>query len=247
MSKLNPYIEILGEYKTAHNPLAVRCTICDHEWSAKPSRLLNGAQCTNCIKPHTSFMEQFILLAFQEALGADHVESRNVAAIGLELDIFIPRYKLAIEPGTWLYHKSKVTTHDLQKRNECTENGIRLITVYDTFPPDTAPPYETDCYVFDGFLNEPGYGRIIHFIKDLMDAYEINHSSIDWQKIANNAYAACHYNAHEIFVETLAKKQPNIAVLEKYKGTNTPITVNSTACSHPSWKARPYHKLSPSS
>lgn len=243
MHEQNPYIEILDEYHSSHHPLQVRCAICGHEWSVKPYRLLNGAQCTNCIKPHTSFMEQFILHAFQEALGGDQVEARNISTIGLELDIFIPKYKLAIEPGTWLYHESKVATHDLQKRRECANNGIRLITVYDTYPPDTAPPYKTDCYVFEGFLNEPGYSRIINFLKDLMNSYQINHNNIDWKQIANKAYSACHYNAHEMFVATLSKKQPNIEVLEKFKGTNIPITVNNTNCSHPSWKARPYTLL----
>ena len=127
MYGLNPYIEILGEYKTAHNPLAVRCTICNHEWSAKPSRLLNGAQCTNCTKPHTSFMEQFIFLAFQEALGADHVESRNIDAIGLELDIFIPRYKLAIEPGTWL---SLHMTYKSEMNAQKMESGSLQYTIH---------------------------------------------------------------------------------------------------------------------
>lgn len=239
----NPFIEILDEYKTALTPLRVRCTICGCEWAAKPNRLLRGAQCTNCVKPHTSFMEQFILLAFQEAMGEDSVESRNTSAIGFELDIFVPTLNLAIEPGTWLYHESKATTIDLQKRNACKKAGIRLITVYDTYPPDTAPPYESDCYVFDGFLNEPGYKRIIEFTQYLMGAYEIDYSRIDWKKIASKAYAACHYNAHESFVKDLAEKYPNIEVLEEYKGTNIPIEVKSKICTHPSWKARPYTLL----
>ena len=243
MQAYNPYIEILGEYKTATTPLKVKCAICGNEWLSKPNRLLNGAQCQNCTKPHTSFMEQFMLISFQDAIGEESVESRNTSAIGLELDIYVPNYKLAIEPGTWLYHKNKVGARDLDKRKKCQEVGIRLVTVYDTYPAGKKPPYESDCYVFDGFLNEPGYKRLIRFLTDLMSSVNINSSNLDWAQIANRAYAACHYNAHESFVKALAETQPNIDVLEEYKGANIPIMVNDKTCNHPTWKARPYTLL----
>lgn len=243
MYRLNPYIEIMDEYKTALTLLRVRCTICGYEWDSKPNRLLQGAQCTNCVKPHTSFMEQFILIAFQDVVGKDLVESRNTSAIGLELDVYIPKYRFAIEPGTWLYHKDKVATYDLEKRNKCKDAGIRLITIYDTYPSEMAPPYDFDCYVFDGFLNEPGYERIIALIKELMASVNLDYSNVDWLNIANKAYAACHYNAHETFIMALADVQPNIEVLEEYKGTNIPITVNNRTCAHSPWNARPYTLL----
>ena len=243
MNSLNPYIEILEEYRTARTPLKVGCTICGYEWSVKPNRLLNGAQCTQCTKPHTSFMEQFILIAFQKVIGEDSVESRNTSAIGLELDVYIPKYSLAIEPGTWLYHETKIASYDLEKREKCERAGIRLITVYDTYPPNTPPPFKTDCYVFEGFLNEPGYERLIEFLKNLMESLALEYSSVDWNLIANEAYAACHFNAHNYFVEALAKAQPNIEVLEEYKGTNIPIAVNDRACAHSPWKARPFTLL----
>lgn len=239
MRSFNPYIEILEEYKTATTPLRVKCVICGYEWESKPFRLLNGAQCQNCTKPHTSFMEQFMLIAFQDAVGKNCVESRNTSAIGLELDIYLSSYKLAIEPGTWLYHKNKVSARDLDKRKKCKEAGIRLVTVYDTYPVGENPPYESDCYVFDGFLNEPGYKRLITLVTDLMASCDIDSSNLDWTQIANNAYAACHYNAHESFVKTLAEICPHIEVLEQYKGSNIPIEVNDKTCMHPTWKARP--------
>ena len=132
MYKYNPYIEIIGEYKTALSPLKVRCRICGNEWLAKPNRLLSGAQCMRCVRPHTSFMEQFILLALRQVLGNEAVESRNTTAIGLELDIYIPNVHLAIEPGSWLYHEKKADNLDYIKRQKCISCGIRLLTIYDT-------------------------------------------------------------------------------------------------------------------
>lgn len=243
MQQYNPYVEVLGEYKNAITPIDVRCTICGNEWSSKPNRLLNGAQCKNCIKPHTSFMEQFMLISFQEALGRDFVESRNTSVIGQELDIYIPKFKLAIEPGTWLYHERKVYNTDLEKRKKCQEAGIRIITVYDSYPSNTPPPYESDCYVFTGFLNECGYKRLISLLKELMRNIGVEYENLNWNQIANKAYAECHYNAQENFANELLKVNPNIEILEEYKGANIPIEVNDKSCIHPSWKARPYTLL----
>lgn len=243
MSEYNKHIEVIGEYDTALKPIKVRCKICGNEWEAKPNRLLQGAQCMNCIKPHTSFMEQFILISFKSILGDDEVISRDTSAIGIELDIYLPNYNLAIEPGTWLYHETKSENIDLIKRNKCKENGIRLITIYDTYPKDKKRPFDDDCYVFDGYLNEYGYERLIKLTKELFNLINIKNNNLDWTEIANLSYEACHINANDDFISKLHKINPNLIVLEKYKGSHTPILVKNKKCGHKEWKARPYTLL----
>lgn len=239
MSHFNPHISILSPYETAHSEIKAQCTICGNEWITTPNKLLNGAQCQSCIKPHTSFMEQFMLAAFQKILGKNAVCSRDTEAIGMELDIYLPEYKLALEPGTWLYHKKKANATDQLKRNKGAQLGIRVITIYDTYPRDIPPPFSSDCYVFTGFLNEPGFSRIISLISTIMTEIGVSSDTIDWVSIANEAYASCHYNAHENFKNQLSKISPDIAILEEYKGTKIPISVNKITCAHPAWKARP--------
>lgn len=243
MKEQNPYIEVIGEYYNANTPIDVRCRICGNEWKAKPARLLNGAQCMNCVKPHTSFMEQFIMIAIKQILGDEKVLSRNTDAIGKELDIYIPEYKIAIEPGSWLYHERKALDNDLSKREECKKAGIRLITVYDAYPENQKPPFDKDCFVYSGFLNEYGYERIKTLVIELLGIMGYETLNLDWGVVANKAYKACHYNANESFIEELSSKRPNIEVLEEYKGSNIPILVNDKTCSHPAWKARPYTLL----
>lgn len=243
MQRVNQHIEVLDDYHTAKTPMKVKCRICGNVWRATPNRLLNGAQCQKCVKPHTSFMEQFILVAFCDALGEEDVESRNTTEIGQELDIYIPKFKLAIEPGTWLYHQAKACSTDLEKRIKCKEKGVRLVTIYDTYPKGEEPPFDKDCYVFEGFLNEPRYRRLVELIQQLMGNMGINYDALDWPQIADRAYSNCHYNAHENFMRELAKIAPDIQILEEFKGTNVPIAVKSTSCNHPVWKARPYTLL----
>ena len=52
----------------------------------------------NCVKPHTSFMEQFILIALRQILGDGKVLSRDTEAIGQELDIY-SRIQACIRAG----------------------------------------------------------------------------------------------------------------------------------------------------
>ena len=243
MYKYNPHIEIIGEYKTALSPLRVKCRICGNEWLAKPSRLLSGAQCMRCVRPHTSFMEQFILLALRHVLGNKAVESRNTTAIGLELDIYIPAAHLAIEPGSWLYHEKKAEKLDSVNRQKCGSCGIRLLTIYDTYPENKEAPFENDCFVFTGFLNEPGYERLINLTRTILNELGRNEISIDWSKLASDAYEACHYNANDSFLEDLSVIAPDIEPLEEYKGTNIPILVRNKKCGHSAWMARPYALL----
>ena len=243
MNNYNPYIEIVGKYKTANIPLEVKCKICGNEWIAKPSRLLHGAQCMSCIKPHTSFMEQFILISLKDVLGDDNVQSRNTSAIGLELDIYIPSYNLAIEPGTWLYHRKKINNIDLEKREKCKNKGIKLITIYDSYPKNEEPPYKEDCYVFEGFLNEYKYKRLINLVKHILREINLKEINLNWNLIANKAYEACHYNANEKFLKELSDTAPNIIVLERFKGSHIPIWVKNKTCNHSKWKARPYTLL----
>ena len=243
MQEYNPFIEVKGEYETAHTPIKVKCKICGNEWKAKPYRMLHGARCLNCVKPHTSFMEQFILFSLKSALGDNMVESRNTSAIGMELDIFLPKHRLAIEPGSWLYHEKKAENLDLQKRNLCRKNGIRLITIYDTYPSNLEKPYNDDCYVFEGSLNEYKYPRLIKMIIDILKEIRITNIDLNWNEIANKSYEACHYNSTEDFIKDLKEVAPNIDILEGFKGSHTPILVKSNNCSHPAWRARPYTLL----
>ena len=48
LSRVNPDIEVLGEYKTSKSPIRVRCRVCGHEWEPQPGNLLGGSGCPVC-------------------------------------------------------------------------------------------------------------------------------------------------------------------------------------------------------
>lgn len=54
MSKINPNIEILSEYKNTANDILCRCKIDGYEWNSTGNRLLNGSGCIECARKQQS-------------------------------------------------------------------------------------------------------------------------------------------------------------------------------------------------
>jgi len=125
-NEINPQIEILGEYKKTNAPVLCRCKLCGNEWNCSPNNIFSGRGCPKCCHSTTSFIEQAILHALLLAAPGETVLSKDRKTIGKELDILIPEKKIAIEPGSWRWHKS-IIDKDQNKRKLCAEKGIRLI------------------------------------------------------------------------------------------------------------------------
>ena len=62
MEKMNPNIEIVGEYNGFMTKIKCRCLVCNDEWDTTPRILLRGAGCPKCAgnkkKTHKEFVEQ---------------------------------------------------------------------------------------------------------------------------------------------------------------------------------------------
>ena len=105
--------------------------LCDkgHVWQATPYNRIKNRNCPICSKQlRTSFPEQalfyYVKRYFQDA------ENSNDTAISMELDIYIPSLKSAIEYDGVYYHDSEDSKlREVRKNRLCKENGIRLIRV----------------------------------------------------------------------------------------------------------------------
>ena len=68
LNKINPNIEVLGEYKNNNTPILCRCLIDGYTWTPRPKHLLDGKGCPKCgknkssksrTKTHDSFIKEF--------------------------------------------------------------------------------------------------------------------------------------------------------------------------------------------
>ena len=59
MKKINPNINIIGEYVNSKTKILVRCSVCDNTWEATPSSLLSGTGCPKCSKRYRRNTKEF--------------------------------------------------------------------------------------------------------------------------------------------------------------------------------------------
>lgn len=184
ISKINPYIEVLSkEYNGAHKHLEFKCKICNQIWMTEPHTIRKGSGCPFCDHTQTSFMEQYMYLAFVQCLGSDKVLSRDKKLIGKELDIYIPSLALALEPGNWKWHKSKISD-DALKRKLCDKVGVKLITIYDSCPIEL-----TDVICINSDLSRSkNHEELRELIITIFNLYNLDISAVDWDQIYTEAY-----------------------------------------------------------
>ncbi len=106
-----------------------KCHDCGNRWTAAISSRSMGTGCPKCSKEvQTSFPEQaiyyYVKKYFPDAVNSD------IETIGLELDIYIPSEKIAIEYDGVRWHTDvKRQKVEVQKNEACNKAGILLIRV----------------------------------------------------------------------------------------------------------------------
>jgi hypothetical protein len=96
----------------------------------KPSHHLLGHGCRKCntinTKPENSVKD------FIESLGVNYIENDRLLLNGLELDIYIPEKKIAIEYNGLYWHSElfKNTNYHNIKTNQCIKQGVKLIHIF---------------------------------------------------------------------------------------------------------------------
>ena len=232
LANINKDIKVESTYKNAHTKVKCVCNICGHEWEAIPQDLLRGNGCPRCSHTSTSFVEQFIFKALQLVFGADKVINRDTSTIGMELDIVLPEYKIAVEPGAWFWHKDKLE-NDKEKRELCNKKGLKLITIYDACKEPA--PFNSDCYVFPFDLSAE---------KDLVSLKKITKCIIKetgndflftpktWNKIRHEAYKSSRMKTTTEFKNALNAINDNIIVLGEYLGGKEKVKCKCLMCGH---------------
>lgn len=95
-----------------------------HEWKASIAKRTNGRNCPIC-RNKTSFSEQSIFYYIKQYF-PDVIN--RYTDLGMELDIYIPSIKIAVEYDGIFYHKER-NEYDKLKNQFCKQNGIKLIRI----------------------------------------------------------------------------------------------------------------------
>lgn len=145
IKKINPDIEIIGEYKNSVTPVRCKCKIDGYEWEATVKNLLKGTGCPKC---NTSHGERKI----KQVLDENNIEYRVQYCFdgcknkrALPFDFYLPEYNVCIEyDGQQHYrpvtfggiseekskeHFKDTVKNDNKKNKFCQDNGIKLIRI----------------------------------------------------------------------------------------------------------------------
>lgn len=231
----NPNVLILGQYKNANTKVKCRCKICNNEWDMRPIDLLHNHGCPRCANKGTSFLERFVYNSFRCVYPKYKVYSRYTKTINMELDIYIPHLRLAIEPGSWYWHKSKIE-NDTKKRKICKENGITLITIYDCYP-YIRKPYRNNCYTSSLDLGRSeNLDELKNIITKIYEEQGLNVQKLNdcFEKIYQKAIVD--RNSFN-YLERIQKIAPSIEIMEPIYSRDQKVLFKCKKCGY-NWKTR---------
>ncbi len=244
----NPYansIEIINEYKGANTRLRCKCKRCNNIWEPMASALLQGQFCPRCQHSSTSFMEQFIAQGLIYVLGKKHVIQRDKKLINKELDIYIPKYQLAIEPGSWKWHKN-ILQKDIEKINLCKQKGVKLIILYDSCPEDNIKNENIICFKND-LGSEKNHKTLKQFLKSIFTQNNIivSEDMTMWSNIEQRAYKLSQRITNQEFIEKFKinnNHYANIIIKSQYTRAIDSIECECKNCGN-IWKTPAYELL----
>lgn len=237
----NKKVTIIGRYSGTKKKIKVRCNYCGYEWDANTKGLLRGNGCSKCAHTSTSYIEQLIYLIFCETVGAENVASRDRKAIGKELDIYIPLYKVAIEYGAWNWHKP-ILERDIEKYASCKDAGIRLIRIYDYCYGDHTAAGE-DVFLFDYPLSD-NTDDFLSLMKHILMSIglEYNVDGAKYVEISTKAYENSRRLTPAEFKKKVDEINKDIEVLGEYLSSSEKIEVKCKLCGR-KWEMSPAHLL----
>ena len=144
LKKINPYIEIISQYKRSRLPVKCKCAHCGNTWTARPDGLLRGTGCPFCQESHGEREVRKYLdangIRYQYQKSYDGLYGLNGGK--LSFDFFLLDYNLLIEyqgafhDGTTLggYKTGEALErqeeHDRRKREFAEENNIGLLEIW---------------------------------------------------------------------------------------------------------------------
>ena len=125
--KYEPLFSI-DDYAGAFHEYKLRCKECGYEFTSSSSTSYRDTPwCPHC-KPKASSSHEIELAEYVRSLGVDIISNSRQIIRPLELDIYVPSKKIAIEFNGLYWH---IGTSHVNKLTLCTEKGISLIQIFE--------------------------------------------------------------------------------------------------------------------
>lgn len=199
-----------------------KCSVCGFEWQTKIYTRHEGKGCPRCaIEYKVSFPEKaifFYLQKYYQVLVNQKLPEIN----NMELDIFIPKHKIAVEYDGGRWHQS--IERDLKKDLLCKNAGIFLFHIRDQYCPELTNTSSKSIY-----LSNYSDKELEKAIIKLCSFLGLNSVDVDINRDRTEIFKLLQLRKKE---SSLAKKNPDLAQEWNYD-KNTGLSPESI-----SWKSR---------
>ncbi|QFJ53779.1 zinc-ribbon domain-containing protein [Pseudobutyrivibrio xylanivorans] len=232
----NPNVEVIGKYVNSNTKVLARCSICQNQWMVLPSSLKRGSGCPRCAHTGTSFVEQIFFLSLMQICD-ENLLSRDRTAIDLELDIYSPSQKWAVEYGAWPWHKNK-TEKDIEKIKRCNAKNIKLIEIFDACEKDEQT---NNVWKYTAnFGRKENIGLVKDVLIKLCDALGVTYSlsDKDFYNICEEARTNASTLTKDRLNEMIERRDIPVKILTDYKDMLTKVRAKCLICGH-NWDVIP--------
>ena len=141
-----------------------------HEYRATLNHRSRGTNCPQCnAGRQTSFAEQAVFFYVQKVFPDAISRYTEIFSHGMEVDIYIPSIRLAIEYDGMAWHKEDKLEREREKHRICQEHGIKLLRLKEKMP--TENTYTADEYlgIAGNMYEHKQLAQVIRFLLDKID------------------------------------------------------------------------------
>lgn len=137
--------EIAGEYSGAKTKMKIKCRcgkIFNRQWNSV--YYYGSTVCLKCSKKESNFESK--IKDFLDIHGIEYIENTKDIIGPLELDIYIPSHKMAIECNGVYWHSEgmgKSRNYHINKTKLCDSSNIDLIHIFDLLWDDRSKAYKS--------------------------------------------------------------------------------------------------------
>lgn len=231
LSTVNSNIIPIDIYDGANTPILHKCLVDDYEWYATPANILSGKGCPKCSgnlkRTHEEYVNELILI------------NPNIEVIEQYINANTPiLHKCKLDSYEWYATPSAI----LHKRG-CPKCANHINITHEEYV-EKVSLINTNIEVLEKYINRKT--PILHRCKI---------HNIEWKAYPSSILRGCGCSkcgsekirnklikTHEQYVSELEIANPNIVVIDKYVGTNTPI-LHKCLLDNNEWYASPANIL----
>lgn len=145
-----------------------------HSYEASINHRTTPGRETNCPKCNdgrqTSFAEQAVFYYVKKLFPDAINRYKEIFGKGMELDIFIPSIRVAIEYDGEAWHRPEKRAREKKKYQICKKNGIKLIRLVEKMRQEEIVYADEGISILDGPMYEPKYlQKVIRMLIDKLD------------------------------------------------------------------------------